>query len=244
MRKGEDGQFRASKILKIEGESVHIRLYRNRFAFPPKRINPGELTIGSVGDPEGFGIGHVPMSMAGFLSGGPIVIQNETVTEEELEGYQMWQTSAFGTSSDEDWTQFSDLVAWESELGDNDEGASYSFRIVAKFHVSYQLGPDSQIILGGKPFQRADAIDATGVLADSLLEIAEFPRSPWELTAEITDLSDDREEKTLVGEMILQGSIPERANINAQDRMQAFDQIATILDESPLFVWRIWQTDI
>ena len=42
-------------------------------------------------DPNGFGIGHIPLQKEGFDKWNPLVIATQEVADEELEGYNMWK---------------------------------------------------------------------------------------------------------------------------------------------------------
>ena len=92
---GDDG-FRVIKILALDEKAVHVRLYKNRFPSRPQSVNQSELSLGRVDDAGGFGMGHIPMSRENFTNGQPIFIQQSTVTEEELEGYQLWKEAGGG----------------------------------------------------------------------------------------------------------------------------------------------------
>ena len=77
----EDGSFGVSKILVLDGPTVHIRMYTDKFEIKPADINSEDLN---------FFIGHVPMAKNGFLLDKPEFLKVEAVTEEELEGYKYY----------------------------------------------------------------------------------------------------------------------------------------------------------
>lgn len=54
-----DGDFAVVKILVYEDGIAHIRLYKNKFVERPTNIDVTTLSLGSIGDAEGFGIGHL-----------------------------------------------------------------------------------------------------------------------------------------------------------------------------------------
>jgi hypothetical protein len=95
-----DGTFSIVKVLAAGDGLVHLRLYKHRFATRPPRVDPGELSLGSIQDPDGFGIGHLPISLSEFRAWDPEFLTSEPVTEEELEGYRFWQEQVGGSSGD------------------------------------------------------------------------------------------------------------------------------------------------
>lgn len=88
-----DGTYSIVKILAVDDDIVHIRLYKNKFASRPEQVDSSELSLGTIQDEDGFGIGHLPISRPEFEAWDPQFLQNEGVTEEELEGYRLWQES-------------------------------------------------------------------------------------------------------------------------------------------------------
>ncbi len=59
-------------------------------------IEGGDTLNVFLDDPDGFGIGHVPLLEAGFLEEKPVLITTTIVTPEELEGYRIWKESGGG----------------------------------------------------------------------------------------------------------------------------------------------------
>jgi hypothetical protein len=92
------------KVLAVDANAVHIRLYKQKFGWGPERIETaaltlGSITLGSTDDGDGFGIGHLPLARTDFGGWKPVRIHREKVSEEELEGYYVWQEmggSVFG----------------------------------------------------------------------------------------------------------------------------------------------------
>jgi hypothetical protein len=84
------------KVLKVEEEIVHIRLYKNKCEEIPARIDPGSLQLGTIHDKDGFGIGHLPLSYETIVSWQPQFLQETLVEPEELEGYEAWKESQGG----------------------------------------------------------------------------------------------------------------------------------------------------
>lgn len=93
---GENGGFRIVKLLVQEGGICHIRVYKQKFKSRPATIDLGSLSLGKPGDPDGFGMGHIPVHADGFLKWQPVLITKAAVTPEELEGYKIWKESGGG----------------------------------------------------------------------------------------------------------------------------------------------------
>ncbi|MBV6623497.1 MAG: hypothetical protein KI793_11270 [Rivularia sp. (in: Bacteria)] len=84
------GKFSVSKVLVIDDFTFHVRIYANKFDKPPLEVNSSELNLGSVDGSDGFGIGHAPIDKEGFLNELTFFIRQESVSEEELEGYKYY----------------------------------------------------------------------------------------------------------------------------------------------------------
>jgi len=91
---GDD--IRIAKVLKLEPQIVHVRIYKQHFSQRPRSIDPGALTLGTIHDKDGFGMGHLPLRPATFLSSEPMFLTHTEVTARELEGYNFWKESAGG----------------------------------------------------------------------------------------------------------------------------------------------------
>jgi hypothetical protein len=91
-----EGVFAIAKILALEPGIVHIRLYKEKFASRPDCIDATGLSLGTINDEDGFGIGHLPLSARNFARWEPIIIAHEGVSSEELEGYSLWKESGGG----------------------------------------------------------------------------------------------------------------------------------------------------
>lgn len=90
----DNGQFSVAKILVLEPETVHVRIYKQRFSARPTSVDPASLTLGAYDDREGFSIGHLPLSRKTFASSDPVFISQQSVSDNELEGYKMWKESS------------------------------------------------------------------------------------------------------------------------------------------------------
>jgi hypothetical protein len=85
-----------AKVLKLEPEIVHVRIYKEHFPLRPRSIDPSALTLGTIHDEDGFGMGHLPLRLESFQERQPIFLTYSAVKPEELEGYNLWKESADG----------------------------------------------------------------------------------------------------------------------------------------------------
>ena len=85
------GKYGVAKVLVVEPEAVHVRVYKNKFNSRPLEIDPSALSLGSVFTDTEFGIGHLPLTREGFTNWRPVLVTQMTVTDEELAGYEMWK---------------------------------------------------------------------------------------------------------------------------------------------------------
>jgi hypothetical protein len=96
-----EGTFGVVKVLALEPDSVHVRIYKNKFAARPDNIDPSTLSLGSILDGGDFGIGHVPLEPEGFASWQPVLLMQTELTDEELVGYRFWKESTDESSARE-----------------------------------------------------------------------------------------------------------------------------------------------
>lgn len=87
--KNEDGTFGVVKVLAVDESAVHVRIYRNKFKSVPQDLDTSVLTLGRLGDSEGFGVGHAPIEKRGWID-SQIFLKQEPVREEELKGYKYY----------------------------------------------------------------------------------------------------------------------------------------------------------
>ena len=78
--------FGVIKILKIEGETYHLRTYGVTY-----ENRPTETDLKDIKPNHSAGIGHLPLSKQQFENWKPEVITNQSVSLEELEGYNIWK---------------------------------------------------------------------------------------------------------------------------------------------------------
>ena len=86
-----DGKFGVVKVLVINDTLAHLKIYKNKYDERPVSLDLKTLSIGSMYDSDGFGVGHTPVVKTDFINWQPAIIANEPVEEEELEGYRIWQ---------------------------------------------------------------------------------------------------------------------------------------------------------
>lgn len=91
-----DGTFGVVKVLKVEPGIVHVRVYKNKFSSRPSSINVGDLSLGTIKDPDGFGMGHLPISEKDFSGWQPALLAKTKLSDDELEGYRIWKDSGGG----------------------------------------------------------------------------------------------------------------------------------------------------
>jgi hypothetical protein len=95
-----EGNFRVAKVLALDDFAVHIRLYKNKYPVRPRTVDAATLSLGSIKDKDGFGMGHLPLSRKAFANWQPVFLTQSSVTAEELEGYKMWQEDHGGVFSE------------------------------------------------------------------------------------------------------------------------------------------------
>jgi hypothetical protein len=88
--------FSIARVLKLDPEIVHARIYKQHFPQRPRSIDPGTLTLGTIHDQDGFGMGHLPLRRSAFMEREPVFITYTEVKAEELEGYNFWKEHANG----------------------------------------------------------------------------------------------------------------------------------------------------
>ena len=94
----EDGRYGVLKILKIDDGGVHLRLYSNRFAEHPASVDESKLFMAGINEqpPQPLGMGHIPVSRRSFATWQIRPIQMSSVSDEELDGYRMWEEANGG----------------------------------------------------------------------------------------------------------------------------------------------------
>jgi hypothetical protein len=90
------GRYGVVKLLAHAEGICHVRVYKQKFSARPTTVDVTSLSLGKPGDPDGFGMGHIPLREAAFLEWQPVLITELKVTPEELEGYKIWKESGGG----------------------------------------------------------------------------------------------------------------------------------------------------
>lgn len=90
------GRYGVVKLLVHAAGICHVRVYKQNYSARPATIDVASLSLGKPGDPDGFGMGHMPVREAGFLEWKPVLIATIKVTPDELEGYEIWKESGGG----------------------------------------------------------------------------------------------------------------------------------------------------
>ena len=91
-----DGRFGVAKLLAYGDGICHVRIYAQKFESRPTTIEVSTLSLGKIDDPNGGGLGHLPLRKAGFLAWQPMLIAKTTITPDELDGYNMWKEAGGG----------------------------------------------------------------------------------------------------------------------------------------------------
>lgn len=86
-----DSTYGVVKVLVIDADEAHVKIYKNKYDQRPATVDQKTLSLGSIDDKDGFGVGHVPLTRKGFEDWKPVEVNWEEVTKEELEGYEMWK---------------------------------------------------------------------------------------------------------------------------------------------------------
>jgi hypothetical protein len=88
----KNGKFSPFKILKLDKHGVHLQTYSNVYPTVPSSIDESTLYMAGIDkrEDEPLGMGHLPISKDSFSSWGAVFVQQSSVVDEELEGYQIW----------------------------------------------------------------------------------------------------------------------------------------------------------
>ncbi|MES2569127.1 MAG: hypothetical protein V4710_03625 [Verrucomicrobiota bacterium] len=89
-----EGWFRVVKVLAVEKESVHLRLYANRWKSRPslRMLKGVELYMGCIRDKNAeLSRPHLPLSRQSFADWHPLPLRKAPLLAFELEGYECWK---------------------------------------------------------------------------------------------------------------------------------------------------------
>lgn len=92
----EDTDFNVVKIIALTKGMVHVRRYGNRFPARPASVDPATLFLEDPNDPAEFGLKFWPVDSETFAKLQPVFIKQESVTDEELEGFKAWKDAVGG----------------------------------------------------------------------------------------------------------------------------------------------------
>lgn len=96
----EKGGYNVLKVLKTDHEGVHIRLYSNVYPNLPTDLDITTLYLAGLDEQSeqiDLGMGHLPISFDSFMTWQAVPLnQFEPVSEDQLEGYRMWQEAEGG----------------------------------------------------------------------------------------------------------------------------------------------------
>jgi hypothetical protein len=95
----DDGKFGVVKILAVDSNGVHVRLYVQRYEERPEAAQIEALDTAPFGPEheQPFSAGHLPLSGSSFAGWEPeIVSRGHQVEAEELEGYRLWEEAQGG----------------------------------------------------------------------------------------------------------------------------------------------------
>ena len=87
-----NGWFGVVKVLLIDADRIHVKMYQNKFDTRPEMIDPASLFMGAVQhDENGITLAHLPYQKSEFNAMKPEIEAYELVTPEELEVYRIWK---------------------------------------------------------------------------------------------------------------------------------------------------------
>ena len=96
--RNESGTYSVLKILKLDDNGVHVRLYSNQFDKHPESLDETALHLSGINRKpnESLGMGHLPLSRGSFATWEIRFIKTVPVTKEELAGYNEWKEAQGG----------------------------------------------------------------------------------------------------------------------------------------------------
>jgi hypothetical protein len=104
--------YAIARVLATGRQSVHVRVYSNRYRDRPATIDRSELFLAPIPDlsdaalnatqpdkrpdPGAFAIGHLPLRRSSFAAWRPQLIRFEPLEATDLVEYRAWRTSNNG----------------------------------------------------------------------------------------------------------------------------------------------------
>ena len=89
-----EGWFRVAKILVVDDGGIHIRLYKNKWKERPQAVDISVLSLGSIHDADGFGMGHLPLARKSFGAWLPMFVQDGQVAKKNWMGMKCGRKGA------------------------------------------------------------------------------------------------------------------------------------------------------
>ena len=98
----DNGAFFVFKVLDIDDDAIHIRIFSNGFAEPPSSVDESTLYIDEFGTGplDGTGFAHTFVEWRWFDGWETGLVQESTVRDEELDAYRRWLTEQSPAFSD------------------------------------------------------------------------------------------------------------------------------------------------
>ena len=90
------GHYRAAKVVAWDADGVHLRLYKNLWGRRPKAVASRSLALGTINDPDGFGVGHLVLTKKEFGSWKPVFLSRADLTPDEVASYKLWEQGERG----------------------------------------------------------------------------------------------------------------------------------------------------
>ena len=88
----EPGRYGVLKVLRVDPNAVHVRVYQGHSETRPVQVDPAALKLASIhDDQEAPGIGHLPITPGTFAEWSPRLLRLTAVAPEELDGYEEWK---------------------------------------------------------------------------------------------------------------------------------------------------------
>jgi hypothetical protein len=93
--KPDDDGYGTAKLLHVDRNAVHLRVYSDRWTSPPDDIDPWSLRLDRIDEPVP-GLGHIPLTYAAFAGWQPAFDRLVMIGPSERGGYRAWLESGGG----------------------------------------------------------------------------------------------------------------------------------------------------
>ena len=91
----EEGSYAPAKVLARDRKGVHLRLYSDRWAAPPDRLDPWALRMERF-DARVPGVGHIPMTVNAYVAMEPTFERLALTVSREFDGLRTWEEAQGG----------------------------------------------------------------------------------------------------------------------------------------------------